>query len=64
MDEDKDDLYFEPGDNPRQKKKVTFKPASMVIWSTNFTHPLNQNQIYSKKSIFQPTNLLLRLSPL
>lgn len=30
MDEDKDDPSFEPGDNPGQKKKVTFKPASMV----------------------------------
>ena len=28
MDEDKDDPSFEPGDNPGQKKKVTFKPAS------------------------------------
>ena len=30
MDEDKDDPSFEPGDIPGQKKKVTFKPASMV----------------------------------
>ena len=30
IDEDKDDPSFEPGDNPGQKKKVTFKPASMV----------------------------------
>ena len=30
MDEDKDDPSFEPGDNPGQKKKVTFKPASVV----------------------------------
>ena len=30
MDIDKDHPSFEPGDNPGQKKKVTFKPASMV----------------------------------
>ena len=30
MDIDKDHPSFEPGDNPGQKKKVTFKPASVV----------------------------------